>query len=123
MVKLWTKSMRILKDLFLKNRKQPMQKKFVATAVGYVPWGDGAAAYFYNLYEYPDGTRECEKFDGGQYYDTPKGANFSTKAQVKAWVYGGNVPKSVLNIEPFIDEINKGIKELSKTTGNKYVYR
>ncbi len=31
--------MRILKNLFLKKRKQPMQKEFVATAVGYVPWG------------------------------------------------------------------------------------
>ncbi|CDO47005.1 hypothetical protein BM1374165_01000 [Bartonella henselae] len=30
--------MPILKHLLLKNRKQPMQKKFVATAVGYVPW-------------------------------------------------------------------------------------
>ncbi len=33
--------MRILKDLSLKKRKQPMQKEFVATAVGYVPWGGG----------------------------------------------------------------------------------
>ncbi len=50
--------MRILKDLSLKKRKQPMQKEFVATAVGYVPWGgDGAAEYFYNLYKYEDGTR------------------------------------------------------------------
>ncbi len=31
--------MRILKDLSLKKRKQPMQKEFVATAVDYVPWG------------------------------------------------------------------------------------
>ncbi len=75
----------ILKHLFLKNRKQPMGKRFVATAVGYVPWGgDGAEEYLYNLYEYEDGTRECEKFDGGQYYKTPKKADFSTKAQVKA---------------------------------------
>ncbi|WP_375670516.1 hypothetical protein [Bartonella sp. PS7NMGDW] len=113
----------IFKHLFLKNRKQAMQKEFVATAVGYVPWGDGAEEYFYNLYEYEDGTRECEKFDGGQYYKTPKNADFSTKAQVKAWVYGGNIPKSVLNYEPLIDEINKEIKKLSKTAGNKYVYR
>ncbi|VEJ46000.1 Uncharacterised protein [Bartonella vinsonii] len=64
--------MRILKDLFLKKRKQPMKKEFVATAVGYVPWGDGAAEYFYNLYEYEDGTRECEKFDGAVLYHTRK---------------------------------------------------
>ncbi|SPU26570.1 Uncharacterised protein [Candidatus Bartonella washoeensis] len=44
--------MGILKHLFLTKRKQPRQKKWVATAVGYVPWGDGAAEYFYNLYEY-----------------------------------------------------------------------
>ncbi len=49
-----------------------MQKEFVATTVDYVPWGDGAAEYFYNLYKYEDGTRECEKFDGGQYYTTPE---------------------------------------------------
>ncbi|UNE55463.1 hypothetical protein [Bartonella machadoae] len=103
--------MGIFKDLFLTKRKQP-QKKFVATAVGYVPWGDGAAEYFYNLYEYEDGARECEKFDGGQYYTIPKNADYSTKAQVKAWVYGGRVPKSVLNYEPLIDEINKEIKAL-----------
>ncbi|EJF79041.1 hypothetical protein MCQ_00927 [Candidatus Bartonella washoeensis Sb944nv] len=115
--------MGILKHLFLTNRKQPRQKKWVATAVGYVPWGDGAAEYFYNLYEYEDGTRECERFDGGQYYTIPENADFSTKAQVKAWVYGGNVPKSILNYEPLIDEINREIKKLSKNSGNEYVYR
>ncbi|GAA5105610.1 hypothetical protein [Bartonella jaculi] len=111
--------MEILKRRFFKKRKQSMQimhKKFIATAVGYVPWGDGAAEYFYNLYEYEDGRRECEKFDGGQYYEIPKNADFSTKAQVqvKAWIYGGAIPKSVLNYEPLIDEINKKIKKLSK---------
>ncbi|WP_375650715.1 hypothetical protein [Bartonella sp. OT172YNZD] len=115
--------MEILKRRFFKKRKQPMQKKFIATAVGYVPWGDGAAEYFYNLYEYEDGTRECEKFDGGQYYTIPEKADFSTKAQVKAWVYGGAIPKSVLNYEPLIDEINREIKKLSKSAGNEYVYR
>ncbi|SSZ39045.1 Uncharacterised protein [Bartonella grahamii] len=45
---------------------------------------DGAEEYFYKLYEYEDGTRECEKFDADQYYKTPKNADFSTKAQVKA---------------------------------------
>ncbi|SSZ38820.1 Uncharacterised protein [Bartonella grahamii] len=49
--------------------------------------------------------------------------DYSTKAQVKAWVYGGGIPQSVLNYEPLIDEINKEIKKLSKTAGNKYVYR
>ncbi len=110
------KDMQILQRLFLTQRKQPMQKKFVATAVGYVPWGDGAAEYFYNLYEYEDGRRECEKFDGGQYYTIPENADFSTKAQVKAWVYGGAIPKSVLNYEPLIDEINKEIKKLSEAS-------
>ncbi len=46
--------------------------------------GDGAEEYFYKLYEYEDGTRECEKFDADQYYKTPKNADFSTKAQLKA---------------------------------------
>ncbi len=50
-------------------------------------------------------------------------ADFSTKAQVKAWVYGGAIPKSILNYEPLIDEINKEIKKLSKAAGNKYFYR
>ncbi|WP_144753893.1 hypothetical protein [Bartonella saheliensis] len=105
--------MQILQHLFLTQRKKPMQKKFVATAVGYVPWGDGAAEYFYNLYEYEDGRREYEKFDGGQYYTIPEKADFSTKAQVKAWIYGGNLPKSVLNFEALIDEINTEIKKRS----------
>ncbi len=91
-----------------------MHKKFVATAVGYVPWGDGAAEYFYNLYKYEDGTREYEEFDGGQYYKTPKNADFSTKAQVKAWLYGGNLPKSVLNYEALIKELNAKIKKRTK---------
>ncbi len=76
--------------------------------------GDEAEEYFYNLYEYEDGTRECEKFDGGQYSTVPKKADFSTKAQIKAWGYGGAVPKSVLNYEPLIDETNKSQK-LPKT--------
>ncbi len=74
--------------------------------------GDGTEEYFYNLYEYEDGTRECEKFDGGQYYKTPKNADFSTKAQVKSWVYVGDIPKSILNYEPLIDEINREIKNI-----------
>ncbi|WP_375682369.1 hypothetical protein [Bartonella sp. AP40SXNS] len=53
----------------------------------------------------------------------PCNVDYSTKAQVKAWIYGGGIPKSVLNYEPLIDEINKEIKKLSKTAGNKYVYR
>ncbi|GAA4667250.1 hypothetical protein GCM10023262_15770 [Bartonella pachyuromydis] len=68
----------------------------------------------YNLYEYEDGSRECEKFDGGQYYQIPKKADFSTKAQVKAWIYGGHLPKSVLNCEALINEINKEIKKRSR---------
>ncbi|UNF29482.1 hypothetical protein MNL13_01505 [Bartonella krasnovii] len=100
--------------MFLRNRKSKQQKKIIATVVGHVPWGDGAAEYFYNLYEYEDGRRECEKFDGGQYYEIPKNADFSTKAQVKAWIYGGNLPKSVLSFEPLIDELNAKIKKLSK---------
>ncbi len=83
-----------------------MQRQWVC------PIGDGTEEYFYNLYEYEDGTRECEKFDGGQYYKTPKNADFSTKAQVKAWVYGGDIPKSILNYEPLIDEINREIKNI-----------
>ncbi|WP_375635675.1 hypothetical protein [Bartonella sp. MR90HLJMH] len=109
--------------MFLKKRKQKGQKKWVATAVGHAPWGLGVAEYFYNLYEYDDGTREYEEFDGGQYHEMPCKVDYSTKAQVKAWVYGGGIPQSVLNYEPLIDEINKEIKKLSKTAGNKYVYR
>ncbi|WP_375703104.1 hypothetical protein, partial [Bartonella sp. CL34QHWL] len=101
--------------MFLKKRKQKGQKKWVATAVGHAPWGLGVAEYFYNLYEYDDGTREYEEFDGGQYHEMPEKVDYSTKAQVKAWIYGGGIPKSVLNYEPLIDEINKEIKKLSKT--------
>ncbi len=88
-----------------------MQKKFVATAVGYTPWGLGVAEYFYNLYEYEDGSREYEEFDGGQYHDMPNKVDYSTKAQVKAWVYGGDLPRSVLSCEPLIDEVNAKIKK------------
>ncbi|WP_375621778.1 hypothetical protein [Bartonella sp. AA97HXZ] len=109
--------------MFLKKRKQKGEKKWVATAVGHAPWGLGVAEYFYNLYEYEDGMREYEEFDGGQYHEMPENVDYSTKAQVKAWIYGGGIPKSVLNYEPLIDEINKEIKKLSKTAGNKYVYR
>ncbi|WP_455480118.1 hypothetical protein V4B17_03680 [Bartonella sp. B23] len=108
--------MQILKHLVLKKRKQSLQKRFVATAVGHAPWGLGCAEYFYNLYEREDGTREYEEFGGGQYHDMPSNADFSTKAQVKAWVYGGKVPSTVLNLEPLIDEINKNIKKISKVT-------
>ncbi|WP_455466927.1 hypothetical protein [Bartonella sp. B39] len=105
--------MKILKHIFLTKRQQPMQKKFVAIAIGHVPWGLGCAEYFYNLYEHEDGSREYEEFEGCQYYDMPEKTDFSTKAQVKAWVYGGAVPKSVLNLESLIEEINKKIKKLS----------
>ncbi|UNF37782.1 hypothetical protein MNL04_03130 [Bartonella krasnovii] len=102
--------------MFLRNRKSRQQKKFIATAVGYVPWGLGVSEHFYNLYEYADGTREYEEFDGGQYqdYEMPTNIDYSTKAQVKAWVYGGNLPKSVLSYEPLIDEINVQIKKRTK---------
>ncbi len=88
-----------------------MQKKFVATAVGYAPWGLGVAEYFYNLYEYEDGSREYEEFDGGQYHEMPENVDYSTKAQVKAWIYGGGIPKSVLSCEALIDEVNREIKK------------
>ncbi|WP_375673474.1 hypothetical protein [Bartonella sp. TS82HLJMH] len=97
--------------MFLKKRKQKGQKRFVATAVGHAPWGLGVAEYFYNLYEYDDGTREYEEFDGGQYHEMPCKVDYSTKAQVKAWVYGGGIPQSVLSCEPLIDEINREIKK------------
>ncbi|WP_254472925.1 hypothetical protein [Bartonella sp. B1098] len=106
--------MPILKHLSLINRKQPIQKKFVATAVGHAPWGLGVAEYFYNLYEYEDGAREYEEFDGGQYHEMPANVDYSTKAQVKAWVYGGNLPKSVLNYEALIKELNAKIKKRTK---------
>ncbi|PIT69760.1 hypothetical protein [Bartonella tribocorum] len=99
--------------MFLKKRKQPIQKKFVATAVGHAPWGTRVAEYFYNLYEYEDGEREYEEFDGGQYHDhkMPDKVDYSTKAQVKAWIYGGDLPKSVLSYEALIDEVNSKIKK------------
>ncbi|WP_375627689.1 MULTISPECIES: hypothetical protein [unclassified Bartonella] len=97
--------------MFLKKRKQKGGKKFVATAVGHAPWGLGVAEYFYNLYEYDDGTREYEEFDGGQYHEMPEKVDYSTKAQVKAWIYGGGIPKSVLSCEALIDEVNREIKK------------
>ncbi|WP_375633492.1 hypothetical protein, partial [Bartonella sp. MM97QHHN] len=95
----------------LKKRKQKGGKKFVATAVGHAPWGLGVAEYFYNLYEYDDGTREYEEFDGGQYHEMPENVDYSTKAQVKAWIYGGDLPRSVLSCEALIDEVNREIKK------------
>ncbi|WP_375663841.1 hypothetical protein [Bartonella sp. CL63NXGY] len=97
--------------MFLKKRKQKGQKKWVATAVGHAPWGLGVAEYFYNLYEYDDGTREYEEFDGGQYHEVPENVDYSTKAQVKAWIYGGDLPRSVLSCEALIDEVNREIKK------------
>ncbi|WP_273719588.1 MULTISPECIES: hypothetical protein [Bartonella] len=97
--------------MFLKKRKQKGQKKWVATAVGHAPWGLGVAEYFYNLYEYDDGMREYEEFDGGQYHEMPTNIDYSTKAQVKAWIYGGDLPRSVLSYEALIDEVNKKIKK------------
>ncbi|ATO57164.1 hypothetical protein [Bartonella sp. 1-1C] len=102
------------KQFFLAKNQQPVKKKkFIATAVGHVPWGLGVAERFYNLYEYDDGTREYEKFDGGQYHDMPENTDYSTKAQVKAWLYGGNVPQTILNVEPLISEVNKEIQQYS----------
>nr|WP_273724070.1 hypothetical protein [Bartonella sp. AU18XJBT] len=99
--------------MFLKKRKQKGQKKWVATAVGHAPWGLGVAEYFYNLYEYDDGMREYEEFEGGQYHDHKMLSNvdYSTKAQVKAWIYGGDLPRSVLSYEALIDEVNMKIKK------------
>ncbi|WP_273755656.1 hypothetical protein [Bartonella sp. MM73XJBT.G] len=101
--------------MFLRNRKR-QQKKFIATAVGYAPWGMGVSEHFYNLYEYDDGMREYEEFDGGQYQDheMPTNIDYSTKAQVKAWIYGGHLPKSVLSYEALIDEVNEKIKQRTK---------
>lgn len=105
--------MRILKHMFLKNGKS-RRKKFIATAVGYAPWGMGVSEHFYNLYEYEDGSREYEEFDGGQYHEIPIEVDYSTKAQVKAWIYGGHLPKSVLSYEALIDEVNEKIKQRTK---------
>ncbi|MET3559779.1 hypothetical protein ABID39_000456 [Bartonella japonica] len=102
--------MAILRDLFLTKRK----KKFVAMARGHAPWGLGAVEYFYNLYEYEDGMREYEEFEGGQYHEIPDKIDYSTKAQVKAWIYGGSLPSSVSSCEAFIDEVNKEIKKRTK---------
>ncbi|WP_375617128.1 hypothetical protein, partial [Bartonella sp. AP58NXGY] len=108
--------------MFLRNRKSRQQKKFIATAVGHVPWGLGVAEYFYNLYEYEDGMREYEEFDGGQYHDheMPNKVDYSTKAQVKAWIYGGDLPKSVLSYEPLIDEVNVKIKKRTEKAVKTY---
>lgn len=100
--------------MFLKNGKSRQQKKFIATAVGYAPWGLGVSEHFYNLYEYEDGAREYEEFDGGQYHEIPIKVDYSTKAQVKAWIYGGDLPRSVLSYEPLIDEVNEKIKQRTK---------
>lgn len=99
--------------MLLKNSKS-RRKKFISTAVGHVPWGMGVSEHFYNLYEYEDGAREYEEFDGGQYHEIPIKVDYSTKAQVKAWIYGGDLPKSVLSYEPLIDEINVQIKKRTK---------
>ncbi len=58
--------------------------------------------------------REYEEFEGGQYHETPANVDYSTKAQVKAWIYGGLLPKNILNFEALIDELNVKIKERTK---------
>ncbi|WP_375695310.1 hypothetical protein [Bartonella sp. AC90GZZY] len=45
------------------------------------------------------------------YKSMPCKVDYSTKAQVKAWVYGGDLPRSVLSCEPLIDEVNAKIKK------------
>ncbi|GAA5112494.1 hypothetical protein [Bartonella jaculi] len=102
--------------MFLRNRKSRQQKKFIATAVGHAPWGLGVSEYFYNLYEYEDGMREYEEFEGGQYHDMPERVDYSTKAQVKAWIYGGDLPRSVLSYEALIDEVNEKIQRHGEDT-------
>ncbi|GAA4666121.1 hypothetical protein GCM10023262_13970 [Bartonella pachyuromydis] len=67
-----------------------------------------------NLYEYDDGAREYEEFDGGQYHEMPANVDYSTKEQVKAWIYGDNLPKSVLSYDALIDELNEKIKQRTK---------
>ncbi|WP_455475438.1 hypothetical protein [Bartonella sp. B17] len=44
----------------------------------------------------------------------PEKTDFSTTAQVKVWIHGGKVSSTVLDLEPLIDEVNKGIKKLSE---------
>ncbi|WP_354190988.1 hypothetical protein, partial [Bartonella silvatica] len=55
-----------------------------------------------------------EEFEGGQYHEMPDKVDYSTKAQVKAWIYGGGIPKSVLSCEALIDEVNREIKKRTK---------
>ncbi|EJF88121.1 hypothetical protein ME1_00787 [Bartonella vinsonii subsp. arupensis OK-94-513] len=105
--------MGILKDLFLTKRKQPI-KRFVATARGHAPWGLGVTEYFYNMYQYEDGSREYEELQGGQYHEIPDHVDYSTKAQVRAWLYGGEPPYSILSYKPLIDGVNKKIKKRTK---------
>ncbi|WP_019224109.1 hypothetical protein [Bartonella rattaustraliani] len=126
--------MGILTDILLTFTKKPAKKTFIATAIGHIPWGTGAQECFYNLYEYQDTNqsdqgyrdydesceqeilREYEIFEGGQYFDMPENVDFSTKAQVEAWLYGGPFPTSVLSYEPLTDEYNKTIKSKGQGT-------
>ncbi len=48
------------------------------------------------------------------YKSMPCKVDYSTKAQVKAWIYGGDLPRSVLSYEALIDEVNEKIKQRSK---------
>ncbi len=63
--------------------------------------------------------REYEEFDGGQYHEIPNKVDYSTKAQVKAWIYGGDLPKNILNFEALIGEVNGKIKK--RTNGNQLI--
>ncbi len=45
------------------------------------------------------------------YKSMPCKVDYSTKAQVKAWIYGGDLPRSVLSCEALIDEVNREIKK------------
>ncbi|EJF75079.1 hypothetical protein MEC_00555 [Bartonella alsatica IBS 382] len=72
--------MRILKDLFLKNRKQLIQKSLLQQLF-VMSFGEMEKPNIFTISdEYEDSRRECEKFDGDRYYTIPEKADFSAKA-------------------------------------------
>ncbi|ENN91910.1 hypothetical protein [Bartonella schoenbuchensis] len=98
--------MKFLKYLFCETSPKPMKKHFLGTAYGYDRYEPlvylnsmtiQSAEYFYNLYEYEDGRRTFERSPGRVYdYDkTPDNADFSMIAQIRAWIHGGDLPKTI----------------------------
>ncbi|OPB29469.1 hypothetical protein [Bartonella sp. WD12.1] len=93
--------MKFIKRFFCKKPQQPIKKHFVSTVHGYEAWFHHDESWelvwsecFYNLYEDEDGRRTFERFKGRYYRCEPNAVDFSVRAQIDAWIHGGDLPKT-----------------------------